>query len=85
MHLEDSTKLYATTLYYLVLRILGMDATHALAVKARERLLSLGEIPRSNTEQIFHSPWDQSSRMREGDAKLEQEVQSVYLNGGNTG
>lgn len=51
MHLEDTTKVYATTLYYIVLRILGMTATHPLAVKAREKLLSLGKSPPANTNQ----------------------------------
>lgn len=45
MHLEDATKLYSTTLYYVVLRILGMSAAHPLAAKAREKLLSLGKSP----------------------------------------
>ena len=38
----DST-VFATALYYVVLRILGMEPTHPLAARARERLLALGK------------------------------------------
>lgn len=42
LHLKDTTKVFATTLYYIVLRILGMEPSHPLAARARDRLLSLG-------------------------------------------
>lgn len=42
LHLKDTTKVFATTLYYVVLRILGMEPSHPLAARARDRLLSLG-------------------------------------------
>ena len=45
MHVEDTTQVFATALYYVVLRILGMSASHPLAVRAREKLLSLGKRP----------------------------------------
>ncbi|KAI1777551.1 terpenoid cyclases/protein prenyltransferase alpha-alpha toroid [Hypoxylon cercidicola] len=42
LHLESRSTVFATGLYYVVLRILGMDKNHALARKGRECLLSLG-------------------------------------------
>jgi len=42
IHLEDTTTVFATTCYYVMLRILGMEADHPLASRARERLLELG-------------------------------------------
>lgn len=51
MHPEDTTKVFATALYYVVLRILGMDASHPLAVKARDKLISLGKRPLRAAEQ----------------------------------
>ncbi len=44
MHLEGTTTVFATALYYVVLRILGMEKDHPLAMGARERLLNLGKI-----------------------------------------
>lgn len=44
MHLEGETTVFATALYYVVLRILGMGNDHPLAVGARERLLTLGKL-----------------------------------------
>lgn len=43
LHSEGTTTVFATALYYVVLRILGMDSTHPLATSARKKLLSLGE------------------------------------------
>ena len=43
LHHGGTTTVFATTLYYIVLRILGMEPSHPLAVRARERLLALGE------------------------------------------
>jgi hypothetical protein len=42
LHLEDTTTVFATTMYYIVLRILGMEPEESLARRARERLLALG-------------------------------------------
>jgi lanosterol synthase len=44
MHTEGKSTLFATVLYYVSLRILGVDAQHQLASKARELILSLGKI-----------------------------------------
>ena len=44
MHLEGTTTVFATSLYYVTLRILGMEKQHPLAVRARERLLELGTV-----------------------------------------
>ncbi len=44
LHTGGSTTVFATAMYYVVLRILGMEPSHPLAVRARERLLSLGQI-----------------------------------------
>ena len=43
LHLGGTTTAFATTYHYLVLRILGMSHDHRLALRARERLLALGE------------------------------------------
>lgn len=43
LHLEDTTTVFATTLYYIVLRVLGMEAAHPMAARARVRLLELGK------------------------------------------
>jgi len=43
LHLAGTTTVFATTLYYIVLRILGMEPSHPLAVRARDRLLALGK------------------------------------------
>lgn len=45
MHLEGHSTVFATALYYVMLRLLGMDKEHPLAARARECLLSLGECP----------------------------------------
>jgi lanosterol synthase len=45
LHLEDQTSLFATTLYYIVLRILGMSNAHPIATKARRRMLDMGMFP----------------------------------------
>lgn len=37
------TTVFATTLYYVVWRILGMEASNPLAARSRERLLALGK------------------------------------------
>ncbi|OBT81831.1 hypothetical protein VE02_09348 [Pseudogymnoascus sp. 03VT05] len=42
MHLEGTTTVFATALYYVVLRILDVEKDHPLATGARERLLKLG-------------------------------------------
>ncbi len=42
IHLEGRSTVFATGLYYVVLRLLGMDKEHPLAARARECLLSLG-------------------------------------------
>lgn len=42
IHLEGRSTVFATGLYYVVLRLLGMSKEHPLAAKARECLLSLG-------------------------------------------
>ncbi|KAI0882335.1 terpene synthase [Annulohypoxylon maeteangense] len=44
LHLEGESTVFATGLYYVVLRILGMDKHHPLASKARNCLLSLGGV-----------------------------------------
>lgn len=43
MHLEGHSTVFATGLYYVMLRLLGMDKERPLASRARECLLSLGE------------------------------------------
>ena len=43
MHLGGETTVFATALYYVVLRILGMEPSHPLATRSRNRLLALGE------------------------------------------
>ncbi|KAK4237660.1 terpenoid cyclases/protein prenyltransferase alpha-alpha toroid [Achaetomium macrosporum] len=42
MHLAGPSTVFATGLYYVMLRLLGMDKAHPLAARARECLLSLG-------------------------------------------
>jgi len=42
LHLEGESTVFATALYYVVLRILGMEAEAPLATRARERLMLLG-------------------------------------------
>ncbi|KAI9866981.1 MAG: hypothetical protein M1813_000379 [Trichoglossum hirsutum] len=42
MHTEGKSTLFATALYYVSLRILGMQPEHPLALKARKLILSLG-------------------------------------------
>lgn len=37
------TTVFATALYYVVWRILGMEASNPLAARSRERLLALGK------------------------------------------
>jgi lanosterol synthase len=44
IHLEGTTTVFATALYYVTLRILGMEKQHQLAVAARKRFLELGRI-----------------------------------------
>lgn len=44
MHLEGTTTVFATALYYVVLRLLDVEKDHPLATGARERLLKLGKI-----------------------------------------
>lgn len=49
LHLEGRSTVFATGLYYVMLRLLGMDKEHPLAARARECLLSLGGwIPEPN-------------------------------------
>jgi hypothetical protein len=43
MHTEGKSTLFATALYYVSLRILGMQPEHPLALKARKLILSLGK------------------------------------------
>ena len=42
LHLEGKSTVFATGLYYVMLRILGLDRDHPLTYKARQCLLSLG-------------------------------------------
>ena len=42
MHLEGHSTVFATGLYYVMLRLLGMEKKHPLVARARECLLSLG-------------------------------------------
>ncbi|KAF1951577.1 terpene synthase [Byssothecium circinans] len=42
LHTRGTSTIFATVLYYVTLRILGMKATHSVAVKARKRLQELG-------------------------------------------
>ncbi|RYO77040.1 hypothetical protein DL764_010251 [Monosporascus ibericus] len=44
LHLEGKSTVFATGLYYVMLRLLGMDRHHPLTSKARECLLSLGGV-----------------------------------------
>ena len=43
LHLEDNTTVFGTSLCYIALRILGMEAAHPIAMRARTRLLEDGE------------------------------------------
>ena len=43
LHLEGKSTVFATGLYYVMLRLLGMSRKHPLASRARGCLLSLGE------------------------------------------
>ena len=43
LHLESESTVFATGLYYVMLRLLGMSREHPQALKARQCLLSLGE------------------------------------------
>lgn len=43
LHLESESTVFATALYYVVLRILGMGPSHPVAFRARETLLTLGK------------------------------------------
>lgn len=45
LHLGGDTTVFATTLYYVVLRILGLESPDPLAAKARKKLLDLGKSP----------------------------------------
>lgn len=42
LHSFDKTTVFGTVMNYVVLRLLGMDASHPVAVKARRTLLALG-------------------------------------------
>ncbi|KAF9894788.1 hypothetical protein FE257_004409 [Aspergillus nanangensis] len=42
LHSAGHSTVFATTLYYVTIRILGLEASHPLAVKARARLQALG-------------------------------------------
>lgn len=42
LHLEGESTVFATGLYYVMLRLLDMDKNDPLAMKARNRLLALG-------------------------------------------
>ncbi|KAM3065667.1 Lanosterol synthase (Oxidosqualene--lanosterol cyclase) [Clarireedia jacksonii] len=42
LHAEDNSTVFATSMYYIVLRILGMEKTHGVAMRARDKLLALG-------------------------------------------
>jgi lanosterol synthase len=44
LHLEGDSTVFATTCYYIVLRIFGLGKEHPLTVKARERIHTLGRI-----------------------------------------
>lgn len=52
MHLGCDTTVFATALatalYYVVLRILGMEASNPLVARSRERLLALGKYALKN-------------------------------------
>ena len=43
LHVEGRSTVFATGLYYVVLRLLGVDKGHPLVAGARGRLLALGE------------------------------------------
>ena len=43
LHLEGHSSVFATGLYYVMLRLLGMNKDHQLARKSRDCLHSLGE------------------------------------------
>ena len=42
LHSADTTTVFATALYYVTLRILGLEASDELCVNARKRLHALG-------------------------------------------
>lgn len=42
LHSAGESTVFATTLYYITLRILGLEPSHPLAYKARMRLHALG-------------------------------------------
>ena len=43
LHLEGDSTVFATALYYIVLRILGMGPEETLTMRARAKLLELGK------------------------------------------
>lgn len=43
LHSAGDSTVFATTLYYITLRILGLQPKHPLATKARTRLHALGK------------------------------------------
>lgn len=43
LHSASDSTVFATTLYYITLRILGLEPTHPLVTKARIRLHGLGK------------------------------------------
>lgn len=45
LHLEGKSTVFATGLYYVMLRLLGIPRIDLLARRARDCLLSLGEFP----------------------------------------
>ncbi len=57
LHLGGTTTVFATTLYYIVLRILGIGPSQPLAVRARDRLLALGKFIAVFRLEISNSLW----------------------------
>jgi lanosterol synthase len=43
LHLEGESTVFATTMYYVLLRIFGMEPEHPLAARARECILANGK------------------------------------------
>jgi lanosterol synthase len=54
LHTEGQSTLFATVLYYVCLRILGMDSAYAVAVKARGCIEGLGAHHPAVTTKPFH-------------------------------
>ena len=81
LHTAGDSTVFATSLYYITLRILGLEPTHPLATKARTRLHALGEFLLSltnfkpNATHGAHRRSNWSTSMGKGLARIVESVQ----------